>query len=204
MRRILELPEDKNISVVIRPTLSNLEFEELCAVNPDLDLERTREGAILVNALASCAASDATSEINAQLRVWWWTHSRGRVFGASTGVWLPDGSSMSPDAAYATEDQLSALTEDDLFHFLKFVPAFVVELCPSAKRLAETREKMQRWIGNGALLGWLIDPQSKSVTIYEHGQPAHTETDPFLRGTGPVDGFVLSLDRVWAAYKIKH
>ena len=204
MKRILELPEDKNISVVIRPALSNPEFEELCAANPGLDLERTRDGAILVNTLASCAASDANSEINAQLRVWWWTHSRGKVFGSSTGVWLPDGSSMSPDAAYATEEQLSALTAVDLFQFLKFAPAFVVELSPSAKRLAETREKMERWIGNGALLGWLIDPQSKSVTIYEHGQPAHTETGPSLRGTGPVDGFVLSLDRVWAANRMKH
>jgi Uma2 family endonuclease len=203
MTRLLEIPDGKNVSVVIRPVLTDLEFEELCAANPNLNLERTKEGEIVVNALTSSGTGDANSEINAQLRVWWWTHSAGKVYDSSTGVLLPDGSSKSPDAAYATEEQIATLTDEDISHFLKFVPAFIIELRSPRDSLITSREKMELWIENGAQLAWWIDPQSKSVTIYEKGQPARFEDGQAIRGTGPVEGFVLKLNQVWAAYRTK-
>jgi len=35
---------------------------------------------------------------------------------------------MSPDAAYITAEQARGLTRDDIDHFLRFAPAFVIEL----------------------------------------------------------------------------
>ena len=95
--------------IMIEPVLSDEEFEELCAANGNLLLERTREGVILVNAPAGSATSGGNSEINYQLMAWWRTHRRGRVFDSSIGVFLPDGSALGPDAAYATEAQVRAL-----------------------------------------------------------------------------------------------
>jgi Uma2 family endonuclease len=203
MVKLLEIPDDKNISVVVRPALSDLEFEKLCAANPDLNLERTKEGAIVVNAPTSSSTGDANSEINAQLRVWWWTHSTGKVYDSSTGVLLPDCSAKSPDAAYATEEQISDLTEDELSHFLGFVPAFVLELRSPTDGLNKCKENMERWIENGALLAWLVDPKSRSVTIYEKGYETRIESESPVRGTGPIEGFALHLDRVWAAYRAR-
>lgn len=82
MTRVLEIPDGKNISVVIRPPLSDLEFEELCAANPNLNLGRTKDGEIVVNALTISGNGDANSEINAQLRVWWWSHFTGKVYAS--------------------------------------------------------------------------------------------------------------------------
>jgi Putative restriction endonuclease len=70
-------------------------------------------------------------------------------------------------------------------------------------QVISSREKMELWIENGAQLAWWIDPQSKSVTIYEKGQPARFEDGQAIRGTGPVEGFVLKLNQVWSAYSIK-
>ena len=57
---------------------------------------------------------------------------------------------------------------------------------------------MKEWIANGPLRGWLIDPQSQSVTIYRPGQELETRTGILhLAGECPMEGFVLELDRTW-------
>jgi Uma2 family endonuclease len=57
---------------------------------------------------------------------------------------------------------------------------------------------MPEWIANGARLGWLIDPDRRSVTIYRPEGPAETPTRiDSIAGEGPVAGFVLDLSAVW-------
>ena len=73
-----------------------------------------------------------------------------------------------------------------------------MELLSPSDRPATARAKMQQWIDNGALLGWMIDPKKQSVTIYRPGQEPETVTGVAnLAGEGPVEGFVLELDRIW-------
>jgi Uma2 family endonuclease len=188
--------------IMIEPVLSNEEFEELCAANGNLRLERTREGVILVNAPAGSATSEGNSEITYQLRAWWRTHRRGRVFDSSIGVFLPDGSALGPDAAYATEAQVLALRIRDLDHFLPFAPAFVVELLSKTDSVKETERKMLRWLENGLALGWLVNPYARTVTVYEAGGETRVESGKQVTGSGPVDGFVLELEDVWRSYEL--
>ena len=61
---------------------------------------------------------------------------------------------------------------------------------------------METWIENGALVGWLIDPYTHAVTIYEPGQSPRTETGQTVTGTGPVEGFALDLTEVWRSYEL--
>jgi Uma2 family endonuclease len=188
--------------IIVEPLLSNEEFEEMCAANGNLRLERTREGVILVNAPAGSATSDGNSEITYQLRAWWRSHRRGRVFDSSIGVFLPDGSALGPDAAYATEKQVRALRTEDLDHFLPFAPAFVIELLSKTDSVKETERKMQRWIENGVAVAWLVNPYSRTVTVYEGGGETRIETGHRVTGTGPVEGFVLELEDVWGSYQL--
>lgn len=104
MSTSLEIPKVP-LRMVLEPSLTDGEFEELCAANSDVALERTKEGAILVNAPAGSGSSDGNAEIVYQLRAWWKQHRQGRVYGSSAGVFLPDGSSLSPDAAYITANR---------------------------------------------------------------------------------------------------
>jgi Uma2 family endonuclease len=197
---ILELPKAP-ASVVLDPPLTDEEFETLCAINKMVRLERTTEGAIIVNAPAGADTSSGNNEISYQLTSWWKQHRHGRVFDSSAGFFLPDGSSLNPDAAYATAEQMRGLTKSTRQHFLRLAPAFVVELLSYSDSLAQARKKMESWIDNGARLGWLIDPYNRNVLVYESGQSVRTETAIQIAGTGPVAGFLLDLAAVWCLYE---
>lgn len=200
MSTILEIPKLPS-SVVLDPPLTDEEFEKLCAANDLVRLERTKEGKIIANAPAGGDTGSGNSEIITQLTVWWRDHRRGRVFDSNTGFFLPDGSSLSPDAAYATADQMRGLTKEDRKHFLRFTSAFVIELLSPSDSLSDARQRMEVWSANGAKLGWLVDPYSRNVLVYELGQAARVEAADKVAGTGPVAGFVLDLAAVWSLYE---
>ena len=200
MSTILEIPKLPS-TVVLDPPLTDEEFEKLCAANDFVQLERTKEGAIIVNPPAGGDTSSSNIEIGAQLRDWWKQHRQGRVFDSNGGFFLPDGSSLSPDAAYATAEQMRGLTKEDRKHFLRLTPAFVIELLSASDSLPQAKRKMESWIANGAKLGWLIDPYSRNVMVYEPRQPVHMETGDKVAGTGPVAGFILDLADVWSLYE---
>jgi len=200
MNASLEIPKLPN-SVVLDPPLSDEEFEELSAANELVKLERDKEGKIIVNPPTGADSDDANSEINFQLRAWWKRHGRGRGCGSNAGFFLRDGSSLSPDAAYVTEDQLRGLTKEHRKHFLRLTPAFVIELLSASDSPSQARKKMEWWIANGSQLGWLIDPYDRNVLIYETGRAPRLEKADKVFGTGPVEGFVLDLGAVWSAYE---
>ena len=91
---------------------------------------------------------------------------------------------------------------EDLQHFLRFAPAFVLELRSKSDSIRQTVAKMNNWIHNGVELGWLVDPDSGSVFIFEAGKEMRQETGNQIAGSGPVEGFVLNLDQVWSSYSV--
>ena len=45
---------------------------------------------------------------------------------------------------------------------------------------------------------WLVDPRSRSVTVYRTAHPPEKHTDPTsVQGDGPIRGFELVLSRLW-------
>ncbi len=57
---------------------------------------------------------------------------------------------------------------------------------------------MKEYLANGAQLGWLIDPEARTVTVYRPGRTAEKLTGiESIAGDGPVAGFVLELGAVW-------
>ena len=201
MSAFLEIPALPPRSIVLHPPLSDEEFERLCESCEFGSVERTKEGTIIVNAPAGGMTSDGNSEINQQLRAWWKQHRRGRVYDSCAGFFLPDGSSLNPDAAYVTAEQLTGLKRDDLAHFLRLAPAFVIELLSLSDSPVEAAKKMEAWIANGVELGWLVDPYAKVVHIYEPDAAPRIETGSRAAGSGPVKGFVLDLEEVWRCYE---
>jgi Uma2 family endonuclease len=201
MYEVLEIPALPPRSIVLTPPLTDVEFERMCAQASLGFLERSKEGTITVNAPAGGMTSDANAEITRQLRNWWLFHRIGRTFDSNAGFFLPDGSMLSPDAAYATAAQLQGLTRADLVRFPRFAPAFIIELRSESDRLAEVQAKMETWIANGAELAWLIDPDAKQVHVYAQGNAPRVESGSTVAGSGPVDGFVLDLQEVWRCYE---
>jgi Uma2 family endonuclease len=124
------------------------------------------------------------------------------TYDSNTGFYLLDGSMLSPDAAYVLPKKLKGLTKAELTGFPRFCPDFVVELLSNSDSLAKAQTKMKNWIANGAALGWLIDPYEQNVYVYEPGCEASAVSGKSVRGSGPVEGFVLDLDEIWRCYEI--
>jgi Uma2 family endonuclease len=201
MLTLLSVDAEMPRSLVLNPPLTDAEFEALCAANDLVHFERTREGEILMHPPAGGFTSGGNAEIIAQLHSWWKIHRRGRLFDSSGGFFLPDSSMLNPDASYVLPHKLNGLTRDELTGFPRLCPDFVVELL-SRSDSVPNQQKMERWIENGAALGWLIDPYKKKVYVYEPGREAAAVSGNAVHGKGPVEGFTLDLDELWRCYEI--
>ena len=189
-------------NLVIDPPMTDAELEAFCARNQDVQIERTRDGVIRVNPPTGLLTSDGNSEIIHQLRNWWEGHRIGRVFDSNAGFFLNDGSLLSPDAAYLLPLQLEGLTKAELARMPHLCPVFVVELLSESDRLAKTQEKMERWIANGADVGWIVDPYRRCVEVYSANALPRIDSSPRIHGSGPVDGFVMDMAKVWRCYEV--
>jgi Uma2 family endonuclease len=136
--------------------------------------------------------------VGAQLLNWADEDGRGQTFDSSAQFLLPDGSALSPDAAWVSNRSLRGLTREERQKFLRLTPEFVLEVRSPSDRLAPAKAKMERWIANGAQLAWLIDGDAETVYIYRPNQPVETRRGiRQLAGEGPVRGFVLKLASIW-------
>jgi Uma2 family endonuclease len=188
-------------SLVVDPPMTDAELEAFCGRNDLAQVERTSEGVIRMNPLACMDAACANSEISGRLFNWWIKHEYGGVVGSCAGFYLPDGSMLSPDAAYLLPKTQKQITRDKRRGFLPVCPDFVIELLSESDSLANIQTKMELWISNGVQLGWLIDPYQKRVFIYEPGVEVSAFAGKILEGHGPVKGFNLDLAKIWRYYE---
>ena len=174
------------------------QFTALAAANRDLRLERTSQGELIVNPPAGWETGKRNSSLTGQLYKWYEANETlGEVFDSSTGFTLPNGAIRSPDASWVSRERWEALTPEDKTTFPKICPDFVVELRSKSDKLPPLQEKMREYLENGAKLGWLIDPQSSRVEIYQTGKETEILENPTqLSGEPVLPGFILNLTRI--------
>jgi len=137
-------------------------------------------------------------DITTQLGIWVRANrALGIGFDSSTEFKLPNGARRSPDASWVRRDRWEALTSDEREGFPPLCPDFVVELRSPSDRLPPLQDKMQEYMANGAVLGWLIDPKTKQVEIYRAGQEKEVlESNTILSGESVLPGFTLDLTEI--------
>lgn len=175
------------------------QFEALALANPDLKLERTSQGELIVNPPTGGESGSRNLSISGQVDRWCETHEDlGEGFDSSTGFILPNGARRSPDASWVSRSRWEALTAKERKGFVPLCPDFVVELRSASDSLSTLQAKMREYIDNGARLGWLIDPQNRQVEIYRQQVEVEILINPAeLSGEDILPGFVLNLRRVW-------
>jgi Uma2 family endonuclease len=173
-------------------------FAQLCAEHPDLNLELSALGELIIMPQTYTWTGARNNEISAQLRNWARQDKRGIAFDSSTGWLLPNTARRSPDAAWILKNRIKDLDPAAFSRYWPVCPNFVIELRSQSDRPRALREKMSEWLANGAQLGWLIDPDARTVEIYRPGFEAETRGGvASVEGEGPVAGFVLDLLPVW-------
>ena len=191
--------EDEAIILDARAlALTDEQFFRFCADNPEMRLEMSAEGELIIMNPTGGDTGDRNSELNYQLRHWTKQDGTGKCFDSSTAFVLPNGAKRSPDASWVRRESYEKLTPQQRKKFPPICPDFVVELRSDSDRLQTLQKKMKEYIENGAQLGWLIDPSTKKVHIYRPQQAVEILDQPETVSGAPVlHGFVLQLNDIW-------
>src|SRR5258706_16155682 len=82
--------------------LSMDQYLDFCRANPDLRVERTAKGEIVIVPPAGYESSYRSLSVSGQLYRWAEKDGRGKACDSSAEFLLPDGSALSPDAAWVS------------------------------------------------------------------------------------------------------
>ena len=196
------------LSVNIRPILESVTgkltddeidqwFVDLETANEErgFHLEMTGEGELVISPMVNRGGGRAEFRLALALGNWEDEHG-GEAYGSDANMRLPDGSRIRPDALWLSPEQVAALPPVSDDKAITVCPAFVAEIRSGTDRLPPMQRKMERYIANGAQLGWLIDPYRRQVHIYRPDTPVEVLEDPETVSGDPIlPGFVFEVRR---------
>src|SRR5579862_1374966 len=152
MMQVLTFPEPVPGLTVRRQDregFSDNDYWEFCSANPGLRVERTSEGEIIIVPPAGGESDYQSAEVVIQLGQWAGGDGRGKTFGSSVQFVLPDGSGLSPGAAWVSNEPLARLSKQQRKKFLRLSPEFVEEVLSPTDGLKAAKATMEQWIANG-------------------------------------------------------
>lgn len=177
--------------------LNDEEFEQFCAQNPELRIEMTSEGKMIIMLPVTGKGSNRNFQLTGRFWAWAEKDDSGVGFDSSGGFTLPNGAKRSPDVSWIRHERWEAISEPEKDEFVKLCPDFVVELRFKGDKLKTLQKKMEEYIENGAELGWLIDPLKNKVHIYRPGSPVEILDNPKeISGEPLLKGFTLKLEGI--------
>jgi Uma2 family endonuclease len=178
-------------------TVTPEQFDQLCLDNPDLRLELTKDGELIVMAPAGGETSKKNSRLNLLVGIWNEQTELGEVFESSCGYDFTalGGGKPAPDVSWIEKSRLEGV---NIVGFIPIVPDFVIELRSATDSLKPLQEKMLEYKRLGVKFGLLINPINKQVEIYRPGQETEVLESPTSIDCNEVmPGFVLSMNKIW-------
>jgi Uma2 family endonuclease len=180
--------------------LTGEQFEKLCWDNPDLRIELTSRGELIVMPPTGLETGWRNSILTHRLTEWAQRDRAGLAFDSSTLFTLPDGSKRSPDASWIRRERVQQLSKKEWKGFALIAPDFVIALRSPSDRWSVLEEKMLDYIVNGVRLAWLIDPEAMRVFVYRPTQAVEALDNPTTISAEPeLPGFILNVQEIWEA-----
>ncbi|MEO1296781.1 MAG: Uma2 family endonuclease [Cyanobacteria bacterium J06636_16] len=188
------------IPVKVPPSLrvTDEQFLAFVATNPELRLERTATGEMIVMLPTGAEGGNYNAELIGDFVVWNRHQPLGKVFDSSSGFRLSNGAIRSPEVAWVAQERWERLTPEERKGFAPLCPDFVIELASETDNLSDLQAKMQEYLDNGCRLGWLINPKLRSVMVYRSNKDV--ETFAFtsrISGETVLPGFSLTLEDIF-------
>ncbi|HEY9876941.1 MAG TPA: Uma2 family endonuclease [Leptolyngbyaceae cyanobacterium] len=179
-------------------SMTQAQFYDFCQANRDLRIERTATGEVVIMPPAFSDTGNRNLKIAQQLANWADEDGTGETFDSSAGFTLPNGATRSPDAAWIKLERWNALTDEQKASFAPICPDFVVELRSASDTLASLQAKMQEYVENGVVLGWLIDRKNRTIYVYRPGKaPVILENPETVSGDPELPKFCLRMAKIW-------
>ncbi len=178
--------------------IGEAEFIEFCERNPDMRIEMSKDGDIIIMPPTNTETGRKNFDLIADFAVWTRKDKTGVAFDSSTGFTLPNNARRSPDLAWVRKEKWDDLSKEEKRRFARLVPDFVVELRSETDSLKDLQNKMLGYIESGVSLGWLIDPQERKVHIYRPEREIETLDNPEqVSGESVIEGFILELENIF-------
>jgi Uma2 family endonuclease len=178
------------------------QFEQLAYTEQLARLELTKTGELIVMSPTGGEAGEKNFNLYIDLGIWNRQTRLGKAFDSSTVFVLPSGARRSPDVSWVKLERWDTLTPQEKRGFPPIAPDFAIELVSPSdlknQRYEDLQTKMQEYLDNGVKLGWLIEPEAKTVEIYRVGQQVEILNNPqALSGEDVLSGFSLDLSEIY-------
>jgi Uma2 family endonuclease len=152
--------------VTAGPTTDDFLYELSRAI-PEYGFERDEDGQLIVSPNHTDAGAKS-GEAYYQIRRWQdETGIGGRAFDSSAGFRLLTGALRAPDAAWISDERMSALTDDQRSRFWQVCPDVAVEVASPSDAWSQIKAKIEHYLAAGARYAAAIDPRTGDV--YELG-----------------------------------
>lgn len=171
---------------------------DFCQLNSHLRIERTALGELIIMSPTGSETGNRNFKLIQQLANWTDLDGTGIGFDSSAGFVLPSGATRSPDASWINLTKWNTLSDSQKAKFAPICPDFVVEIRSPSDDLEVLQNKMQEYLDNGSVLGWLIDRAARQIYIYRSSELVETLDNPAtVKGDPLLVGFELDLTKIW-------
>ena len=192
------LPIVLNFQDVLKK-MNDDEFETFCHHNPDLQIELTKEGELVIMPPTGGETGIRNFSLILEFGKWSEKDQSGVAFDSSTVFKLPNGAKRSPDLSWVKNEKWNTLSAGEKKKFPPICPDFVVELRSPSDSLTNLKNKLAEYIENGAALGWLIDPIKRRVHVYRQmGEAEILENPETVSGEPLLKNFTLQMQKIWS------
>ena len=112
----------------------------------------------------------------------------GRVYAADVGIVLPNGNVRSPDVCFVRQEKLPDGKSPESFG--EVIPDLVVEVLSPNDRMRQVADKIGEFLDCGVPLVWLVDPKTRTVTVYRSlSDTMHLTEDDAITADDVLPGF---------------
>ena len=109
------------------------------------------------------------------------------------------GRSIIPDVVFLLRDHVPLDVTGEVMNETLVPPDIHIEIISPDQSPQKAREKLRHSTSHGCPLGWLIDPERKTVDIYRPGQPMERlPAEGFLDGEPVIPGFRLAVTELFS------
>jgi Uma2 family endonuclease len=155
------------------------------------------QGRLRVMAPAGDVHGDMAMGLGGWMRVYADQNNLGKVFAAETGFVLAQDpyTVRAPDVAFVTKERLSLGMTGKYF---PAAPDLAVEVVSPNDTAAEVQDKVQDWLRHGVRLVWVVEPKTRTVTIFRPDGSANVlQATDTLSGEEVLAGFEFGLGRLF-------
>lgn len=165
---------------------------------PGLGRAELVRGELIMMTPAGYRHGKLVSRLNSRLHVFVEQMALGEVMGAETGFIIsrdPD-TVRAPDVAFLHKDRVPPTPPVGYFGE---APDLAVEVVSPSDRASEVLAKVQDWLDAGCRAVWVVDPETRTVTVYRSRSQIYVlGVSDRLSGEDVVPGFSIPVAELFA------